>query len=230
MISLCVTTHNRFALLLESIEQVLDDERVSEIIISDDASDKDVFNAIVEHYKPYPKVKVHRNLTNQGVYQNKYTSVVLAKNDWIIVADSDNVFDKRYLDTLFALPEWDKRVAYSPEFGKTQFDFTHLSGKMINKHNVASLFREKHFESLINLMNYFVNRSEFIRLHDNSMEPISADSIYKNYLWFEAGNSLYVTPGLQYVHRVHKGSHYVNNCGRSNVIYNKIASKLKAMR
>ncbi len=217
-------------MLLQSCEQLLTDSRCSEIIISDDASDLEVYKAIVEHYKPYPKVKIHRNATNQGVYQNKYHSVSLASNEWVIVGDSDNVFGPDYLDTLFALPEWDKKIAYSPDFGKTQFDFTHLSGKLINKKNVAGLLKEKNFESLANVMNYFVNRDEFIRIHDDMMEPISADSIYKNYLWFEAGNALYVTPGLQYVHRVHKGSHYVNNCGRSNVIYAKIFNLLKEMK
>ncbi len=230
MISLCITAHNRFEMLFESFAQVIDDSRISEICISDDASDPVVFKDIAEVVKKWPKVKLQRNASNRGVYMNKYISVSMAKNQWVIVGDSDNVFGTDFIDTLMAIPEWDKKVAYSPEFGKTQFDFRHLSGKLINKSNVASLFKEKNFESLANLMNYFVNRDEYLRIHDDLMEPISADSIYKNYLWFEAGNSLYVTPGLQYIHRVHTGSHYVNNCGRSNVIYNQIANKLKMMK
>ena len=35
-LSFCVTTYNRFNLTIQSFEKILDDERVSEIVISDD--------------------------------------------------------------------------------------------------------------------------------------------------------------------------------------------------
>lgn len=217
-------------MLLESFRQVLGDDRISEIIISDDASNIETYAALVEYAKRTPKIRLHRNAKNIGVYKNKYESVKLAFMSWVIVFDSDNIIGPGYLDTIFNLSAWDPKVAYNPDFGKEQFDFRHFSGRMITKNNVAPMIREKHFESLINVMNYFVNRDEFLRIHDDLVEPISADSIYKNYMWLAAGNAIYVVPGLQYMHRVHKGSHYLNNCARSNVFHSKITNLLKRMK
>jgi glycosyltransferase involved in cell wall biosynthesis len=54
-ISLCLTNYNRKELLMESFAHVLNDERISEIIISDDHSDEDIY---IQYYfkNPLPEV------------------------------------------------------------------------------------------------------------------------------------------------------------------------------
>lgn len=231
-VTLAITTFNRFDLVVKSFEQVLDDPRISEIVISDDASDLAIYNQLTNHFQYADKVRIHRNLTNQGVYRNKYTSVVLAHSDWVIVFDSDNIIGKDYLDALYAAgwdSGWDAKTVYCPEFAKPKFDYRHFSGKTIDRSNAASFFKEKQFDCLINTMNCFVNREEYLKYYDPETEPAAADSAYFNFRWLTAGNKMLVVEGLQYEHLVHAGSHYVQNIGRSNAFHSKMMNAFKTM-
>jgi glycosyltransferase involved in cell wall biosynthesis len=230
MITLALTNFNRYNLLLESFHQVLADERISEIVISDDASDTQIFSQIVQHFRVVEKVKVFRNVTNQGVYRNKYHSVLVASNPWVIVFDSDNVIAPDYIEQLLVLQPWDQQTVYCPEFARPGFDYTHFSGQVITRENVASFYNQRRFDCLINTMNCFVNRFEFLAVFDPHTEPVAADSAYFNYRWLEAGNRMYVVPGLQYDHLIHKGSHYVNNSAKSNAFHADLMNKFKNMR
>src|SRR3954469_23730640 len=106
MISLCITTYNRFDLTIESFRQVIDDPRISEILIVDDNSKAEIFNlfsGMVSSDPNQAKIKLFRNFENLGMSRNKARAVELASNPWCIVLDSDNVIDSAYLD---ALPEY----------------------------------------------------------------------------------------------------------------------------
>lgn len=230
-ITLAITVHNRFDLLVKCFEQVIDDSRISEIVIVDDRSDLSYFSQILDKFKDIEKIAVHRNSTNLGVYKNKYESVARSNNDWVIVFDSDNVITKDYLDKLYALPIWFPDVLYSPDFARPTFDYRHFGGRTIDKSNVGACFKEKQFDCLINTMNCFVHRDTYMAVFNpNGPDPVAADSAYFNYLWLNAGNKIYVVPGLEYDHLVHGGSHYVKNIGRSNTFHAKVMSQLKAMK
>ena len=64
-ITISLPTWNRDDLLFQSFEKVYNDERVSEIIISDDASDKEIFESVFAKSKLLQKVKLYKNFTNQ---------------------------------------------------------------------------------------------------------------------------------------------------------------------
>lgn len=229
-ITLSLTNHNRYDLLLESFAQVLDDDRIGEIIISDDKSDLKYFDKILAYCQGKQKIRLFRNSQTEDVYKNKYRSAVYASNEWCILFDSDNVITPKYLDVLEKLEPWDKHTVYSPDFAKPEFDFRHISGKMIDRTNVSKFFKEKRFDCLINLMNCFINKEEYLKVFDPHVEPVAADSAYFNYTWLSAGNKFYVVPGLEYEHRIHNGSHYVQNIGRSNVMHAKVMDMLKNMK
>ena len=74
-ISICIPTFQRVDMTLDSFKEVYDDERVSEIIIVDDASDISVFEELKSICDVLPKVKLYRNLTNQDCYFNKATAI-----------------------------------------------------------------------------------------------------------------------------------------------------------
>lgn len=229
MISLCVTNFNREILLFQAIEQVLDDDRVSEIIISDDCSEYELYKRVVEHYKPFEKVKVSRNDTNIDCYRNKRKAVSLAKNEWVIVWDSDNIMTKAYIDMLYEL-KWYKEFVCQPSFAKPHFDFRNVIGSY-NKSNVYKHVDKGNFATMLNAMNYFVNRDEYLKVWDGSVDPVTSDSIFQNYNWLKSGNSIYVVPGLEYEHTVHNGSHYQQNNRRTPKGFHEgIIRKLKALR
>lgn len=235
MISLCITTYNRTDLLFDSFKQVLDDPRVSEIVIVDDCSNMDVSREISERWliANKSKIKLHRNEKNLDCYRNKREAISKASNEWVIILDSDNIITKEYIDKIENLftAGLNPKTVYQPSFAKPHFNFTKYESFLIDKHNVAKYMVDDTFGTMLNAMNYFVNRDEYLRVWDGSVDPVTSDSIFQNYNWFNAGNNMYVVPGLEYEHRVHDGSHYQNNVRRTpRGFHQEIENKLKQMR
>jgi glycosyltransferase involved in cell wall biosynthesis len=234
MITLCLTNYNRTDLLFESFAQVIDDDRISEIVIVDDHSDIEVFNRVFEYTRSIPKVKLYRNNRNLDCYRNKREAVSHAHNEWVILFDSDNIMTKAYLDALFAVEQdWiaPNNIIYQPSAARPHFIFTSYSGLIVDKYNVSLHIEESAFSTMLNAMNYFVNRDEFLRVWDGSIDPVTSDSLFQNYNWLKAGNSIYVVPGLEYEHRVHNGSHYQNNVRRTpQGFHDSIIQKLKELK
>jgi len=227
-ISLCIPTWNRFEMVFESFEQVADDWRIDEIVILDDASDMDIFKQVISRSDNYSNVFVLRNEKNLDCYRNKMESIKMANNDWAIILDSDNIITKEYIDKLYSVYEWDSKTIYTPDFAAPVFDFRHFSGLLVTKENVSAWIDEPMFETMLNACNYFVNTSEYLKVFDESIDPVTSDSIYFCYKWLEAGNRIQVVEGLKYFHRVHNGSHYKNNVARTpNGFHESILNKLR---
>lgn len=228
-ISLCLTNFNREDFVIEAYSKIVDDDRVSEVIISDDHSNIDIYNRLKEKIGGHPKVKLLRNDENMGVYRNKFVSVACAQNDWVIVGDSDNVYPIEFINKLYDT-NWQENTILAPDFAKPVFDYDEYSGSVISKENIRQFVDLKKFDCLMNTMNYFVNRNKYVEIWDNTFEPIGADSIYQNYNWIKAGYKMYVVPGLQYDHRVHYESHFRNNAIESTPIIQDIINKMKGLR
>jgi len=79
-------------------------------------------------------------------------------------------------------------------------------------------------------MNYFVNRTQYLRVWDGSVNPYTADSLYQNYNWFKSGNKMFVVPGMTYMHRIHQGSHYILNNHKTGNFYQETEQKLKELK
>ena len=230
MISLCLTNFQRTDLLYESYRQLVNDDRITEIVISDDCSSDEVYSTITWQSKAFSKVKIYRNETNIDCYRNKKRAVELATNDWVIIGDSDNVFTPEYVNRLFSFG-WNPNILIQPSFAKPHFDFRKYELQIIGSRNIAEFMGDDTFKTMLNAMNYFVNREEFLRVWDGSVDPVTSDSIFQNYNWLKAGNSIYVCPGLEYEHKVHEQSHYRNNVRRTPFGFHKaIEDKLKALR
>lgn len=235
-ISVALTNYNRTDLLYQCVEQIIDDDRIDEIVIADDHSEMGKFNQVVHHYDGIDKVKIFRNKENINCYRNKKRAVELCTNEWVILFDSDNVLTKSYLDSIFSQlwmtnPDY-RSVIFAPEFARPHFDFRAIAGKLIDRTTVAGLINVGNCSTMLNAMNYFVNRNEYLRVWDDGIPAIStADSIYQNYCWLKAGNSIYVVRGLQYDHRVHDGSHYKQYVNpESQRLNNDIINRLKQMK
>lgn len=231
-ISVCLTTFNRTDLLYESIAQVLDDPRIYEFIISDDCSDMAIFNEIVSHYKDHDKVKIFRNQENRDCYLNKCCAIERAASEWCILFDSDNVLTKEYIDRIenLIIAGVNPKMVYQPDFAKPHFDFQKFDGVVVNKNNISNFIGDSSFQVMLNAMNYFVNREQYLKVFDRSVDPVTSDSIFHNYNWLKAGNSIYVVPSLSYFHRIHDGSHYRNNVSRTpQNFHHEILDKLRSL-
>lgn len=234
-ISLCITNYNRFELLINSFIEVLNDDRISEIIISDDVSRQEIYRKIEDFVCFFPKIKLYRNAENQDCYKNKYTSLTYANNKWCILFDSDNTIKKDYLDSLYNIPNWDDYVACLPSFAMPYFDYRPFAGRIISKENVAAEMHSPTFSTMLNTANCFVNKDFYIQCWDGSIDPHTSDSIYMNYRLLSNGGKLYVVPDLHYEHRVdnHQNEemgHYVSNCHKTGNFHAEVEQKLKDLR
>lgn len=238
MISLALTSYNRTDLLFRSFSACLDHPLITEIVIVDDCSTKANYNIVKEHCKHIPKIKLFKNEINLGVYFNKKRSVELCTNDFIIVGDSDNLYDKKYLDTIFdqnKVPyypwnEWREDTILAPDFAKPHFSYQAFSGLTVDQHNVAQFINQPMFSTMLNTFNFFINRNEYLKVFDDSIEPVTFDSLYFNYCWLKAGNKIRVIKDFQYDHMVHEGSHFQNNIHLSGNLLSEIENKIKELR
>lgn len=230
MISICIPTYNRTTLLYESFAQVLDDPRISEVVIVDDASEYLTYEEIVIKFEGNQKVKVYRNEKNIDCYRNKREAVSKATNEWVILLDSDNVIDVSYLDAIDSFSRY-RTFILQPSFAKPHFDFRAFEMKTFNRVDIGNYMHNNNFQTMLNACNFFVNRDEYLEIWDGSVDPVTSDSIYFALKWLERGNSFLVVPGMHYMHRVHDGSHYKNNVRRTpKGFHEDIVQRLKNMR
>lgn len=231
-ISLCITNYNRDRMLLESFEQILNDDRISEVIITDDQSREDIYSK-VQRLCNHPKVKLFRNEKNLGCYRNKREAISKAINEYVIIFDSDNIMTTKYIDKIYE-QEWSPDTIFAPDFVGS-FDYRHFSDHEISKNNVRKFVGLLRFDCLINTMNYFVNRDNYLKVWDGSIEPWTADTIYQNYRWFQAGFKIKVLRGLEYHHRINHNfreekSHYLTHVRKTGNLFNDTMNKLRRMQ
>lgn len=225
-ISLCIPNWNRTDLLVESFEKVYSDNRIYEIVISDDHSDADVYDELEGLFALMPKVKMFRNESNLDCYKNKHRAIELAASEWVIILDSDNVLDVDYLDKIFAVENWDDKLIYAPDFAKPHFNYTAFSGMTIAQGNVGRYVERPMFMTALNTFNFFINRNEYLSVWDGSVDPVTSDSEYFNMCWLKSGRRLHFLNGLQYFHRVHEDSHFQKNTHRTGNLPNEIKQQL----
>lgn len=212
MISLCLTHHNRFDLLIESFAQVIDDIRISEIVISDDASNDGSYQKLIEYFAGNEKVKLFQNKSNVNMSLNKKIALEYATNELCILFDSDNVISLSYIDALFRNGQlMASKVINVPEFAFPDFDFRKYSGKYIRAKDAKENMNDPMFRCLLNCCNYAVVAKEYINLYEYDESVKESDTIAFNYKWLKAGNSFYVVPAMKYFHRVHPFSGFLKN-------------------
>lgn len=235
-ISLCIPTYNRFELLIESFVDVLSDDRVEEIIISDDHSDEELFNKLASFVSGISKIKLFRNEENQDCYKNKKTALTYAKNRNCVLFDSDNALTSEYVDKIFDVLNWDDYAAMLPAFAMPYFDYRKYEALIITKENANHNASDPTFTTMLNTANCFVDKDFYLKVWDSSINPHTADSIYMNYRMLSAGGKLLVVPGLHYTHRIddHRGEqagHYQLNVHKTpEGFHDSIVKKLKDMR
>jgi len=232
-VSIVIPTYNRLSLTIDSFRKVLFDYRVENVYITDDASTDDSYAALKRGFMGSPKVKLFRNESNLDCYFNKHKAVENAKDaEWVIILDSDNQISEEYIDAIFAIKEWDKTTIYAPEFLKPAFNFTKWSGVTLTKENVAQYANTSLVDTSCNAMNFMINRSEYLKVWDGSINPGTFDSLYFSYCWLKAGNKIHITPNMQYEHRLHedKSNHFSTHQHKYGHIFNDLMNKIKQLK
>jgi len=226
-LSLCITNYNRTDMLLEAFKNILLDPRITEIIICDDGSDNKTVEWVVYNLTSSQllmekiKIRLHPG-NNVGMYENKKRAIEYASNEWCILFDSDNILDSSYIDAFYDLladpsgnlheyEVLDKDCIYCPDFAKPRFDYRSYSGHTYNRENVGYVIEQPMFECLLNTCNYIVYKETYLRKFMSNSEIGAADTIYFNYHWLQQQGRFFVVPGMEYEHRIHSGSGFMQD-------------------
>lgn len=209
-LSLCITTFNRYDLLKESYAQVIDDPRISEIIIVDDCSTepgiKEKVNSLAGG-----KVKVFHQAQNRGMSINKRDAIAYSSNPWCIIFDSDNKLGKDYLDALEEVGEFSANTLYLPVAANPRFDYCKFNGLTITARNICKYMRDEMFRCALNTCNCLVNRDYYVNAFIEDPKIGCADTINHIYNHLKKGGELYFVPGMEYFHLVGPQSGFLEN-------------------
>jgi GT2 family glycosyltransferase len=162
MITLSITNYNRSELVIDSFTNVLNDDRINEIIILDDFSSIEIYDDLksrIENLKN-TKIKLYRNDSNLGAFLNKKKAVTLSSNDWVILLDSDNIIDTDYLDNIS--DKRDIKTIYSPSHAVCESPILNYESyigvvdKEGYKNNISN--GRSIWDCVFNTGNYFFNK------------------------------------------------------------------------
>lgn len=231
-ISVAIPHFNNSKMAHLGLFNILNDERISEIIFLDDCSKIEEFDQIKKSFAPYrKKVKLYRRNKNWGALANKIQAVSLCQNEWVILLDYDNTLLPEYLRSIFTIENRSQKVIYAPAYPFPFFDFREdMGGLEINLDKAKELARTDKFnEPFFNDGNYFVHKNTFV----DTLKPYlqcnvsAADVVFANYAWLSSGNSIHVLKDSKYYHRAHAASTWLNNKTSSMQISDKILQNLK---
>lgn len=221
MISLAIPNFNRSDLVIEAFIQVMNNDLINEIVIVDDCSSVGVFDKLTGLVAGLNnnKISLYRNDVNLKPLLNKYETVKKCNNGWIILLDSDNIINNDYIEIVSKLDKEDDTI-YTPETlnkinnGGIGWIYKEFNDVIISKNNVKNYIDNSNFETCLNTGNYHFNRKKYMSIIVNNYNDVKLsvnDAIYFSYLWLLSGNKIKIVPGLQYIHRIHDGSWYLNN-------------------
>lgn len=215
--------------VLRSFEQVLYDPRISEIVISDDASAPEVYTKLENAVGGMDKVKLIRKAKNIGCYFNKWAAIQFSSDGFCVILDSDNVISTSFIDKIFE-QEWDVYTILAPDMGEPALNYKALSGKVLTKENISDLLDVGNTAMCLNTCNFFVNRYQYLCAFDDSVEPWTSDSIYFAYCWLKNLGKIHIVDGLEYHHEIHKDSHYTLHNQKNPGFYNDVLMKLRYLK
>jgi len=242
MITLAIPTYNRSDMVIESFLDILNEEKITEIIILDDFSNETIFNDLSKKISNLnsKKIKLFRNETNKGAFYNKLDAVKASTNQWVIVLDSDNKLTHEYLASIPTILE--NKTFYLPCRGiceSKNLDYRKYANLLIEKplYKKMATSDDSNLNCLFNTGNYLINKETYLMSVNNENEifnPFALDPFYQIYLGFKniKNFKLWVVDGMEYFHRLHKsstnecGSFYTNNSYKSIEFSSFIKTKI----
>jgi len=218
-ISVAIPFYNNSRFMKETLEYIVTDPRITEIVITDDKSSIEEIKNLEEMIKDYSQIKLFKNNKNLGVFFNKLEAVNKCTNDWMILCDSDNIIGKEYVDAIYLQKEWDRTFVYAPNWAitfpgnpSTMLNYKWLDNQVIDYKRALQLKSDNRFLCFINTCNFFCNK-KLLKFMDRKSfyrpEMSCIDSFYINKCWLKGKNKIKVVKGMQYKHRLHPRSNYM---------------------
>lgn len=237
MFTLCIPTIDRFDKFLSRyLPKYLANEYINEIIITDENGND--IEKIKTCFPENNKLILFKNESRLGPFLNKIKACSLAKNEWIVLMDSDNFAYKDYFIIAKNYIEKninnEKNIVLAPSFARPNFNYYHLSGSILKKGCFNDTIKSQS-STLMNTGNYVINKYLIDNLdlsneQDNIPKSSACDVIYFNTLLFEQLDlNMHVVTGLEYDHIVHDGSIYLQTCAIHSDFNNYVYSRYNSL-
>lgn len=227
-ISLAIPFYNTSKYFLDCIEYAINDDFVSEIVVSDDCSTQEEYDNLLSLVEGKDKIKVFRNGENLGGFRNKYTAVKHCTSEWVYLLDSDNHPAEDTLSVISSVENPNPNYCYLPntlllykdDGYRNEVNYNFKYDEIgIDEAQDALLKRTKYGDWMLNTGNFVFNRDLYLsRLKpafDNPDEPCYADVCTFSYYWMIQGGCYKVLKGMKYYHRLRNDS-YWNACGSNS--------------
>jgi len=213
-LTIVVTSFNRYELTIKSFEKVIDDNRISEILIVDDASTDGSGKRLAQHFFRHPKVKVIIQAENRTMQLNKADAVFFATNDWVILLDSDNEISTGYIDALEQhekLYRFNEGTIYAPVRALPNFIYDRFEGITIDASNVRFYVGLPYFGAMINTCNYLVHRETYLEnfQFDKDIKGVDTAAHFLRHLTNKG--KFHVVENLEYFHAISKDSEFMKD-------------------
>lgn len=231
-IAVAIPTHNRAERLLKLLPSLLRDTRISEIVIRDDASDAADYTRLTTGVTSLgPRVRLARNERNLGAFANKVAVMADCQAEWAILLDSDNRLDSDYVDRLYVLPVWSKRIIYCPQQARPRFDFRFLTGATLDEQAAGTLMTPAWQDRMcvfLNTGNYLAPTREYVARMTPYLDRTvgGGDVFFANLIWLHGGGLLHVLRDLEYDHDVHDGSWFRETASYSKPLVRQMRDAL----
>jgi glycosyltransferase involved in cell wall biosynthesis len=219
-ISVAIPHYNNAKMIHTSWFNLLNDDRVSEVIILDDGSNEQELDQVIRKVKPFKKkIKLFKRSENWGALATKLQVIGLCKEEWVVLLDGDNTYFKETLDSIFTIEDWKKDTVYCTEFAYPHFDFKNMFQKNALDLNLVKTldYSNKRYFTFFNDGNYFLPKKDFLQILDPTMNFIvkASEVSFMNAIWLHAGNTIQIIQNSKYLHRIHAKSTFINNMEHS---------------
>lgn len=198
-ISVVVTSYNRFQSTIDSFAQIIDNDFISEFVILDDKSTDDSYEKLCDYFKDNNKVNVYQQKENKNMSRNKRDAISKCVEPFVLIIDSDNIFDNDFIEVL-KKETFDDKTIYCPDFAKPKFNFKQFSGRTFSKENIRELALDSMGNVSMNTSNYLVPKDEYLEVYFHNSEMRGTDTIWMALLWLQWGNKFKIVEGMEYEH------------------------------
>ena len=219
-LTIAIPTMRRWSFLKTMIPVFLERPEVNEVVICDETGeDYDEIRLAFGTHPMDKKLRLYKNETRLGIYENKRKVLSLCKKGWIALLDSDNVFPDEWFDFLSELDFTNtKRIYGSADFrtldtasGKMERPCVQFSGTVLDKSLWNSFLQNEKCFYLLNDGNWILH-SECLRcLPDTvkSEDVLAADAIFMLRRFVMSGYYIHYPSGFEYIHMTHPGSSWI---------------------
>lgn len=229
-LTVAIPTMDRWDKFLKKQLPIYLDHPLVECVVICDENGNDIGKICEDGYDMNPKLRLYQNESVLGVYGNKRQCLLKAPSQYVAVLDSDNWFEPSYIDHVIhhcINRDGDKaeKTIYSAGGNERLFLDTGVkenrikifNGMRISKSNWNTVLETVGWNFLLNDGNAVWPKS-FVQYMPDLPEEIvvGTDSILAMKYAIQAGYTMSVEPGLQYIHTVHDGSHWNQNAAVSS--------------